>query len=155
VNAYLFKLDFNENINALFWQDLWAEAGEASLSSKKQAFDNFDFPIQYIFRTSCQVEASQYNPGESLAPKVQASAQELLEKLITDGANQNLFNIEQALEDFRVKTVLFGTRPITAKIGLKENLRSTSVFLYTKWSKMMRARCSETERCDPRHQTHY
>lgn len=123
VNAYLFKLDFNENINALFWQDLWAEAGEASLSSKKQAFDNFDFPIQYIFRTSCQVEASQYNPGESLAPKVQASAQELLEKLITDGANQNLFNIEQALEDFRVKTVLFGTRPITAKIGLKENLR--------------------------------
>jgi hypothetical protein len=123
VNTYLFKIDFNDSVSAVFWQQLWADSGDPALKAKKAAFDNFNFPLTYVYRVSNRVEASQFNPGQALAPKVQASPQDLMLKLINEGANDAMFNIERSLEEFRVKTVLFGTHPLTAKIGLKENLK--------------------------------
>ncbi|MBK7212500.1 MAG: hypothetical protein IPH88_04195 [Bacteroidales bacterium] len=128
VSVYLFKLDFNENIRNSFWQDLWVESGDPNLAAKKQAFDNFEFPLTYVYRTSTRVESSQFNPGEMLAPKVQATQSELLAKLITEGANQALFSIEKTLEEFRVKTVIFDTHPLQAKIGKKEGLKTDQRF---------------------------
>jgi len=123
VNAYLFKIDFNDTISSIFWQQFWAEQGDPALAAKKAAFDQYQFPLSYVFRTSSRVEASQFNPGQALAPKVQATPEQLMEKLVSEGVSNVLFNIERSLEEFKVKTVLFSRRPLTAKIGLKENLR--------------------------------
>jgi len=42
---------------------------------------------------------------------------------LDNGVNNALLVLERNLEDFRVKTVLFSTRPPKAKIGYKENLK--------------------------------
>ncbi len=123
LDVYVFRISFNDTINAIFWQQLWAVAGSPDLAARKQAFDRYNFPLTYVTRVSNRVEASQYNKGEALAPKVQASSEELILKLLNDGMNQSIFAIERSLEEFRVKTALFGTHPLTAKIGLKENLK--------------------------------
>jgi hypothetical protein len=70
------------------------------------------------------VEASQYNPGQSLAPKVQATPDQLLLKLLQDGMNNNLASIEKSLEEFKVKASIFSTHPLEAKIGKKEGLKT-------------------------------
>jgi hypothetical protein len=123
VNAYIYKLDFNDSINAVFWQQLWADQGDPKLKDKKRAFDNFSFPVKYVTRITSSAEASQYNPGEPAAPKIQATNDELMTNLLNTGINSTMMTLDRSLEDFRVKTVLFGIRPLRAKIGMKENLR--------------------------------
>jgi len=123
VNAYVYKIDFNDSINAVFWQQLWVDKGDPMLSTKKLAFDNFSFPVTYVTRLTTSSEASQYNPGESAAQKTQKTNDELMTELLSNGVNNTLLVLERSLEDFRVKTVLFSARPPKAKIGYKENLR--------------------------------
>jgi len=124
INAYVFKINFNDTINATFWSELWADANSPDLQQRKAKFDSYNFPITYCTRTTAMVEASQYNTGQALAPKVQASAEQMLVKLLQDGINNNLGAIENSLEDFRVKASIFSTHPLEAKIGKKEGLKT-------------------------------
>lgn len=124
MNAYVFKINFNDTINAIFWSELWADANSPDLQQRKAKFDSYNFPLTYCTRTTAMVEASQYNTGQALAPKVQASAEQMLVKLLQDGINNNLGAIENNLEEFRVKTAIFSTHPIEAKIGKKEGLKT-------------------------------
>jgi hypothetical protein len=70
------------------------------------------------------VEATQYNPGQALAPKVQASQEQLMIKLLNDGITNNLAAIEKTIEEFKVKTSIYSTHPLRAKIGKKEGLKT-------------------------------
>lgn len=124
MNAYVYKIDFNDTINSIFWQQMWADPGDPKLAEKKVVFDNFNFPLTYYTRTSIMTSASQYNPKQLLAPKVQATQQELMVKMLTDGASNVIAAVETNLEEFKVKTVLFDTKPLVAKIGKKEGLKT-------------------------------
>jgi hypothetical protein len=123
VNAYIYKIDFNDSINAVFWQQLWADKGDPKLKDKKLAFDNFSFPVKYVTRLTSSSEASQYNPGEVAAPKVQATKEQLMTDFLDKGISNALMVLDRNVEDFKVKTVLYGTNPLRAKIGMKENLK--------------------------------
>ena len=123
VNAYIYKIDFNDSINAIFWKQLWADQGDPKLKEKKQAFDNFAFPVKYVTRVTSSSEASQYNPGETAAPKIQSTKEQLMSEFIDKGINSSLMVLDRNIEDFKVKTVLYGTNPLRAKIGMKENLK--------------------------------
>jgi hypothetical protein len=123
INAYIFKIDFNDSINAVFWQQLWADKTDPGLNSKKVAFDNFSFPVKYISRLTTSSEASQYNPEESAAPKIQKTKDELMTELLSTSVNNAILVLERSLEAFRVKTSLYATKPPRAKIGSKENLK--------------------------------
>lgn len=123
INAYIYKIDFNDSINSVFWQHLWTDKADPELNAKKVAFDNFSFPLKYISRLTTNSEASQYNPGESAAPKIQKTNDELMTELLTTGVNNAILVLERSLEAFRVKASLYATRPPRAKIGSKENLK--------------------------------
>ncbi|MFA5972488.1 MAG: hypothetical protein WC780_09075 [Lentimicrobiaceae bacterium] len=124
VSAYVYKINFNDTINTIFWNDLWANPTDADLARRKVKFDNYNFPVTYYTRTTTMVEASQYNPGQALAPKVQATPDQLMLKLLREGVNNNLASIEYKLEEFKVKAAIFSTHPIEAKIGKKEGLKT-------------------------------
>jgi len=124
VNTYVYKVNFNDTINNIFWNELWANATDTDLAQRKAKFDAYDFPISYYTRTSTMVEASQYNPGQGLAPKVQATQEQLMIKLLQNGISNNLSSVESNLEEFKVKTSIYSTHPIEAKIGKKEGLKT-------------------------------
>ncbi len=123
INAYIFKIDFNDSINAVFWQQLWTDKTDPGLNARREAFNGFSFPVKYITRLTTSTESSQYNSGESAAPKVQKTNKELMTDLLATGMNNSILLLERNIEDFRVKTTLFATRPLRAKIGFKENLK--------------------------------
>jgi hypothetical protein len=124
VSTYVYRINFNDTINAVFWNDLWADASTPDLAIRKAKFDTYKFPVTYYTRSTTMVEASQYNAGQSMAPKVQATQEELLLKLLQDGMNNNLTVIEKNLEEFKVKAAVFSTHPLEAKIGKKEGVKT-------------------------------
>jgi len=124
IGVYIYRINFNDTINSIFWNQLWASSTDADLVQRKAKFDAYNFPISYYARASAQVEAAQYNPGQALAPKVQATAEQMLVKLLQSGISNNLASIESSMEDFRVKASLFSTHPLESKIGKKEGLKT-------------------------------
>jgi hypothetical protein len=124
VSAYVYKINFNDTINAVFWNDLWANSTDPDLAQRKVKLDNYYFPVSYYTRTTTVAEASQYNPGQALAPKVQATPEQMMIKLLEEGIKGNLSAIENKLEEFKVKASLFSTHPLEAKIGKKEGLKT-------------------------------
>lgn len=124
VSTYVYRINFNDTINAVFWNELWANPNDPDLAKRKAKFDKYNFPVTYYTRSSTMVEASQYNAGQSLAPKVQATQEQLLLKLLQDGINNNQASIEKSIEEFKVKASIFSTHPLEAKIGKKEGLKT-------------------------------
>ncbi len=124
ISAYVYKINFNDTINSIFWNELWANSTDADLAQRKAKFNSYNFPLSYYTRTTTQAEATQFNPGQVLAPKVQATPEQLMLKLLQDGLRANLTSIENSLEEFKVKSSLTGTHPLVAKIGKKEGLKT-------------------------------
>lgn len=123
VNTYLFKLDFNDSVAAVFFQQYWAGANDPNLAAKKDAFENAVFPFVFVGRQHNDITSAQYNEGQPLAPKVQKSNGELLMQMNQMALDAALTDIENQNQDFRVKAMVSEVRPISAKIGKKEGLK--------------------------------
>jgi hypothetical protein len=123
LNSYLYKLDFNEEQAALFFQDMWISGNAADNLQRKALFEKTNFPLIYLNAFSTDVMATQLNPDQKLAPKVQKTPAELLTMFLETGVQQSLYQIEKTNESFRVKAMIYKTRPIAVKIGRKEGLK--------------------------------
>ncbi len=124
VTAYLYKINFADSIIDEFYNDMWIydDDDAATIAAKKEKFDNARFPISFITVASGDADGSQYNQGEILAPPKQLTRDELFQKMINTGITNAIFDIERKVEEFRVKTPLYGSSPLKAKIGRKEGL---------------------------------
>ncbi len=126
VKAYLYRLSFNDSIMNIFYNDLWIydDDDEATIAAKKAKFDEMVFPLSFVMEANGKADGSQYNVGEILAPPTQLTRDELFQKMIHTGMSSVLFNIERKVEEFKVKTPLYGTHPLRAKVGKKEGLKA-------------------------------
>lgn len=114
-NAYLYKLLWNEEVAAIFYNDFWTE--DASLDmERKKAFDETDlFKLEYIgTETSwADLQSTAYTTK---------SNEELISVATIRAIDNVIAKLQREFEVFRTKTPLLSGDPITAKIGLKENL---------------------------------
>lgn len=119
--VHLFRIDFNDSVSAVFFQELWIDPAtddEQTQALKKKKFDEFHFPISYVTSVSTTQESSQLielKYGKK-------SDEELFTKLVEGSMDDVLFQLSTRYEDFRVRTAVYNTRPIRAKIGLKEGV---------------------------------
>ncbi len=128
--AYLFKLSFTDTIIDVFYNDLWIyeDDKEDVREAKKIRFNKTDFPIQFIMNASGDADGTQYNAGQILAPAKQRTREELFQKMIATSIQSVIFKIEKDLEDFKIKTPVYKAKPISAKIGRKEGLKTDQRF---------------------------
>lgn len=122
-NSYLFKLNFNDSVAAVFFQDYWFGPNDANAEAKKAAFENATFPFVFVSKQHNDVSSTQYNEGQKLAPKVQKTKDELLEQLVNSELEAVMTDIENQKQEFRVKAMVSSVHPISAKIGKKEGLK--------------------------------
>ncbi len=124
--AYLYRLNFNDSIMDVFYNDLWIydDDDEATVAVKKAKFGETIFPLSFVMEANGKGDGSQYNTGEILAPPTQLTRNELFQKMIHTGMSSVLFSIERKVEEFKVKTPLYGTDPLRAKVGKKEGLKA-------------------------------
>ena len=123
VKIYLYKVIFNEEIQAKLYNDLWIyqEDAPAIKATKKSAFDQMNFDLEYVSQayTSVSETESKTNNSKIIVPKTN---DELFAILMQKGLDDCMYNMEKNIEDLRVKTALYETRPLKAKIGKKEGL---------------------------------
>lgn len=135
MDAYMFQLDFSDSIRTLFYENLWISPGDPAelIAERKAAFDAFEFPMNQVNKSSNNSiygrekrNRTDYN-GNPLPPSpmsilfsnlISASKSKIDEKMLSD-------------DRFNIKTTLFATNPLQAKIGTKEGLHiDTRYFVY-------------------------
>lgn len=125
IDFQLFQIDFSDSIASIFYRDLWTVSNddEAKKNDRKRAFDTFNFPLIYHYQTTLDVASQQINSAFPLAPLVQASDQDMMARLFEKGVSKFLDEIEELIPKFKVRANILNTKPVAAKIGLKEGLR--------------------------------
>lgn len=123
LQTYLFKLDFNDSVAAVFFQNYWTGADDPARDAKASAFEKAEFPFVFLKRQNTTATATQYNPGQVLAPKVQKTEDEMIGTMIDMSIESVLTTIENQKQEFRVKAMVSDVKPISAKIGKKEGLK--------------------------------
>lgn len=119
ITSYLFQLDWNEESAATFYQDYYiSEANE----TKKNAYNKVKdlFHLKYVGSYSTV-------SSETTLRGVQ-SKNDMIRKVCERAIDKNIAQLQKEYEVFRVKTPLFSTEPLTAKIGLKEDIDEKSKF---------------------------
>jgi len=125
VTAYLYKIDFNEEIQAALY-DCWIypEDSPEVKAEKLQKFEQLEIPIEFVAKTTHSLSASQANPNTQLGKLTkQKSDDELLMELVQSGYDETLYYLEKKYEDFMVKATIYKVKPIQVKIGKKEGLK--------------------------------
>lgn len=121
LNSYLFQVNYPDTVQGYFDASFINEQ-RIDIAKLDQIFDQVYSPLKLVKVTSENVEGTQPNPGEFMAPAVQKSQEELMVVLVNNGIKKTLDNLETNLEAFRVKAPVTNVNPIRAKIGRKEGL---------------------------------
>lgn len=119
--AHLFRLNWNQEVAATFYNDYWTEDGSIS-PEKVKAFDESTiFRLTYIGSdvSWADVQSSIFTSK---------SEEQLIEKSTVKAVDAVIVKLQKNHDEFKTKTPLYTGEPITAKIGLKEGLTNKSVF---------------------------
>ncbi len=126
VRGYLYRLNFNDSVMSVFYDQLWIydDDDEETQKAKKAKFDEIAFPMEFVAQVMGSADGSQYNANHPMAPPTQHTRVQLFQKMINTGLSSCLFKTEKILESFRVKAPVYKTHPISAKVGKKEGLKT-------------------------------
>jgi hypothetical protein len=122
VFSFLYKIDSNA-VDSLY-DKMWIYDDDdiSTQNAKKALFDKATFRVSFVMMEKADASAVQYNPGQTLSPKVQLTRAELFAKLNNSALQNSLFVHETKYEAFRVKTSVYAIAPVRAKVGTKEGL---------------------------------
>ena len=123
--AYLYRIDFNDSIKNIFYENLWVDesTNASERAARQRQFEEFNFPLVYIASTTAEADGSQANAGQGVNLTRQLSKTELLNQLVKSGGRACLKSFQETTEEFKIRTAVFQTAPIQAKIGKKESLK--------------------------------
>lgn len=119
VTSYLYRLNWNEEIANTFYSEYYISSPNPD---RKAAFDSIDglFSLTYL---GCQKSVSEKTGLEGVHDK-----NDMIRKVCTRAIDKNVALLQKKYEEFKVKTPLYTTEPVAAKIGLKEDITIDSRF---------------------------
>ena len=119
VTGYLFKLaDVSETMND-FYSNMWIfdDDDPSTMAEKRRKFDSTPFKLSYVTSVTTTVEATEPNMGNPSGQSV------MLRRLLNNSVDGLVSAFENQIEEWKVRTALYSTFPLRAKIGTKENLQ--------------------------------
>ena len=126
-HSYLFRLDWNDSIAAVFYSQYWMDERTGFDEAKFNAMVSDPmWKVRYV--------AHEYEYDSKSALKGKYDRREFLRTITTRSIDKNIAALQLQYEDFKVKTPVFdivedavGT-VLAAKIGLKEGITENSSF---------------------------
>jgi len=119
--SYLYKLVWNDSIEAVFYQDYWID--DSSFDQAKK--DAFDKSTLFTLELVGDEKATANVLSSAMSKKTD---DELTAKATINAFDAVIAKLQKKYEIFRTKTPLFSGDPITAKIGLKEGIEAGDKF---------------------------
>lgn len=115
-DAHLFKLVWDEETAAIFYNDYWTEDSNLDLD-RVEAFENSNiFRLEYIGTEAAwaDLQSTAFSKKSNI---------ELIEVATKKAGDAVIAKLQRSYEVFRTKTPLLGGDPLSAKIGLKEGVK--------------------------------
>lgn len=114
-DAHLYKLVWNEEVAAIFYNDYWTD--DADIDSEKiKAFEDSNiFELEYVGTETAWADL------QSTAFSSKGN-DELISIATVKAADAVIAKLQRSYEVFRTKTPLLAGDPLSAKIGMKEGL---------------------------------
>ncbi|MDD7888109.1 hypothetical protein [Flavivirga sp. 57AJ16] len=119
--AYLYKLVWNEEVAAIFYNDFWTDDDSLDLERKKAFDETSIFKLEFV-----GVETGWADIQSTTLTK--KTNEELIEIATIRAADNVIAKLQREYEVFRTKTPLLSGDPLSAKIGLKEGLKKGSKY---------------------------
>lgn len=119
ITTYLYRLRWTEEIANTFYSQYYVSEPDLN---KKQAF-NSDHELFQLDYVGSHVIATQ-----EMTLRGVKSKNDMIRKVCERAIDKNIAQLQKEYEVFRVKTPLFSAKPLTAKIGLKEDINEESKF---------------------------
>jgi len=118
VRGYLYRLVWDEETSAKFYNELWInDTDDAAIKTQKKAlFESTPYKVVAVTTVNSSGSQSTNVMGETLS---ESATLELLYKKLSEGVIEKL---EFSVSDFQVKMNLVSSKPLAATIGLKEGL---------------------------------
>lgn len=121
-NAYLYRLVWNEEVAAIFYNDYWAD-DKTITPERKKAFEEsniFKFELIGSDTSWADVQSTVFT---------KKTEEELIEKATIKAIDAVIVKLQKNHDEFKTKTPLYTGEPnISAKIGLKEGVSDKSKF---------------------------
>lgn len=121
VTSYLFRLDWNEEVASNFYTNLWGDNNTIS-PEKKELWNKEmgNFHLTYVG------SATVYSGKTSLNGI--HKEREMFMKVCTRAIDKSISELQKSFDEFKVFTPLVSTEPLTAYIGVKDGVESSSRF---------------------------
>jgi hypothetical protein len=119
--SYLFQLDWNDSVAAVFYNDYWMDENSVN-KIRKLSFDNSDiFKMKFIgYEVAwADLQATVFTTK---------TEEELIAIATVRAIDHVIAKLQRKFEVFRTKTPLYNNEPLAAKIGLKEGLEKGDRF---------------------------
>jgi len=113
--SYLYKLVWNDSIEAVFYEEYWIDEDNFD-ENKKAAFDNsniFSLKLVGHEKAWADLQSSIFT---------NKSEEQLISMATIRAIDKVIVKLQRTYEVFRTKTPLYSAKPLAAKIGLKEGL---------------------------------
>lgn len=121
VTSYLYQLEWDEKTAGTFYSLYYMGEGENDENKRKAfAMDRKTFQLRYI--------GSQSVFSGKTSLKGIHSDSEMIRKVCTRAIDKSIAQLQKAHDEFKVKTPLVSTEPLTAYIGKKEDVDEESRF---------------------------
>ena len=122
VSAY--RLNFNDSVSNVFNNNYWSDINNQNMANVAK-WDTVSFPFVYVTSITGLSESSQpKDPKFYTENKIKKQTnQELLESFSGMMLSTAFDKFSNTIEDFKVKATVCNTKPLSAKIGTKEDLR--------------------------------
>lgn len=124
--TFIYKLDWNDSINAVFYDEMWLDSEEETGRMEKiNKFNSFEFPLIRVHSLSSVATVGQSNDVEfykkPLSPE-RKKMNELLDDIPEKLLSSSFESVMTAIDDFKLRAPLTDAYPNSIKLGVKEDL---------------------------------
>lgn len=147
VTVRIYRLKFLGEPAAMFYNSMWVDAStdETARAERREAFQSYSFPVELVASNSFNINGSQRRDTESKSSESDSelgdlistlskavskpkTMDELFVEMISSGRSQAY---DMLLNLTAVRATLYGTKPLQARIGSREDLQIDSrYFVY-------------------------
>lgn len=121
INTFLYKLEWTDEQAALFYQEQYSSLPD---NIKKANFDNArgTYKLKYVGKVESSGGTTSFLGINEDEPVI------MVRKACQRAIDENIVDLQRNYEEFRIKTPLLTTEPLTASIGMKEGITPDTQF---------------------------
>ena len=121
INTFLYKLEWTEEQSALFYQEQYTSV------SNPEKWNNFEkarenYKLKYVGKVESSGGTTSFLGINEDEPII------MVRKACQRAIDENVVDLQRNYEEFRTKTPLVTTEPLTAYIGMKEGVTENTQF---------------------------